>query len=248
MMPPLFTQSPRLAFLRKLVEEHADLNLDRSDFGRVFGAIDAYCKEHFPTEERGGWFSPLYLGGIPIRHTPPHLVYAAFAIYLDLLKGPLEPVPFRARPLVMDGTTAIRLDPGQGFHVETIDRETAPMTDILFVIPITMPEVWTSDLYGLPKLNDEIVRIACHAAATSCPTAITSAHLLLHPASSKVLSPLSEFTTAETALFFAEPINESRLERHRERLCESFGTPEDVFRRNHDHTKRVLEACLRHRP
>ncbi|WP_285568992.1 hypothetical protein [Geothrix limicola] len=244
----MFTQSPRLAFLRKLVAEHADLSLDRTDFGRVFGALDAYCKEHFPTEERGGWFSPLYLGGIPIRHTPPHLVYAVFAIYLDLMKGPLEPVPFRARPLDMSGTLAIQIDPSEGFLVESIDGVAAPMTDILFVIPLTMPEAWTSDLYGLPKLHEEIVRIACHAAAVSCPTALTSAHLLLHPASKRVLSPLADFTESEKALFFAEPVNESRLERHRERLFESFGTPADVFFRNHDHVKRVLEACLADQP
>ena len=241
---PFFTQSPRLAFLRRLVKENAVLDFSRADLSKVFEAVDSYCSNNFPTEERGGWFSPMLVGGALVNHTPPHLVFSTFAIYMSLVNGSLEPCPFLDQPLNMDGTTAVQLDSFQGYWVESCDREIARMTDILIITHLNTPEKWTLDLYGIPSLNDDVIRIGCHAHAEDFPRATASSTLLLHPATHKVINPLAPFTRDEERLFFSEPINESRLERHRERLSESFGTPVDVMERNHENAKRVLEAYV----
>jgi len=245
MLRPFFTRSPNHVSLRSLVERNTALDFDPSDFGKMFRAIDEHCSKTFSSRKPGSWFSPTYLGGAPIKHIPPHMISAAFAIYVDLAVGPLNPVPFLAQSLNMKGATAIQLDQADGFMAESSDGEIGPITDILFIIPAYMPEQWTLDLYGIPRLQDDVVRVVCVAASESCPTAIFSAQLLMHPFNRMVLNPLSSFFSSyEEQLFFLEPINSSRLERYRGRLADSFGTPLDVSERNHDSARDVLEAYL----
>jgi hypothetical protein len=242
---PFYTRSPRLAFLRALVEAHAHLDFDRTDFATLFRAVDDHCSAIFPTEDRGNWFSPVFLGGAGINHTPPHIIHAVYAIYSDLIAGSPDPVPFLAQKLDMNGTTALQLDPAEGYKVESCDGESAPMTDMLIRIPAQLPEQWISDIYGIPGLRDDVTRVGWNMAADSLPTAICGGYLLLHQESQSTLDPLSaSFTSEQEESFFTEPVHEGRLERYRDRIAELLGDPLDVLKRNHDNARRVLEAYL----
>lgn len=241
---PFYTRSPRLAFVRALVEEHADFTYGREDFARIFKAVDKCCSEIFPIEDRGDWFSPIFLGGTEVDHTPPHIINAVYAIYSDLVAGTPEPTPFLAHPLNLDGTTAIRLDAGTCYCVESCNRGVAPVTDLLMRTRAKLPEQWLSDIYGTPQLK-EVIRVGWNMAAEALPIAISGGYLLLHEGTKQVLDPIApSFTVEEKALFFAEPILEDRLGRYRQRVAEQIGIPLDVLQRNHDNAKRMLEASL----
>jgi hypothetical protein len=241
---PFYTRSPRWSFLKLLVEEHADLSFSREDFARLFKAVDKCCSEIFPAEGRGNWFSPIFLGGTGVDHTPPHIISAVYAIYSDLVAGCPEPVPFLSGPLRMDGTTAVRVDSG-GYLVESCHREASPLTDILIRVRAKLPEQWLSDIYGTPRLAETSIRVGWNMAADAQPTAISGGYLLLHERSKSVLDPIApSFTEEDKALFFAEPVMEARLERYRERIAEQIGIPLDVLQRNHDTARRAVEAYL----
>lgn len=243
---PFFTRGPGLAFLRALIEEGAGLDWGRADIASTFKVVDQKCAELFPTENRGEWFSPVFLGGAGINHIPPHLVFAVYAIYADLLGGSPEPIPFLSAPLAMNATTAVQFEPPGDFFVESADRERAPMTDLLLVVPAKMSEQWSGEVYGIPRLRPEVVRVSWNAAAASLPTAIATGQVYLHPGSGTVLDPMAPaFDEAEDCLFFEEPALPSRLARYRERLVELSGTPLEVLQHNHENGRRVLEAYLK---
>jgi hypothetical protein len=245
---PFFTRSPRLAFLRDLMASCAELDWERTDLATIFRAVDQRCDELFPTENRGEWFSPVFLGGVGINHIPPHLIFAVYAIYADLIAGSPEPVPFLRHPLAWNGTTAVQLDPAEGHLVESFQREAAPMTDLLLVIPARMKEQWSAEIYGIPRLADGIIRVSWNSAAESLPTAICTGQLFLHPETGQILNPMAAvFSPEEEQRFFAEPVLPSRLERYRERLVELSGTPADVLERNHGQVQRVLGAYVANR-
>ena len=242
---PFFTRGPGLAFLRTVIEDCAGLDWGRADIAAIFKAVDLKCAELFPTEDRGEWFSPVFLGGVGIHHIPPHLVFAVYAIYADLRAGSPAPVPFRSAPLDLDGTTAVQLEPSEAFLVTSPDGDRAPLTDILLVIPAKMSEQWSSEIYGTPRLAPGVVRVSWNTAAAARPTALATGQLFLHPGTGRVLNPLApDLGEAEEPDFFAEPILPSRLARYRERLVELSGTPLEVMAHNHETAKGVLEAYL----
>jgi hypothetical protein len=242
---PFFTRGPGLAFLKRLIEGSAGLDWGRADIAAIFRAVDAACAELFPTENRGGWFSPVFLGGVGIHHIPPHLVFAVYAVYADLRAGCPLPVPFLSAPLDLDATTAVQLEPSEAFQVTSPDGTPAPLTDILVVIPAKMSEQWSGEVYGTPHLQPDVVRLSWNTAAASLPTALATGQLFLHPASGRVLNPLDpDLGEAEEGDFFAEPLLPSRLTRYRERLSELCGTPLEVMARNHETAKGVVEAYL----
>jgi hypothetical protein len=242
---PFYTRSPRLAFLRALVEEHAKLDFERTDFAAIFRVVDERCADLFPDEDRGGWFSPMFLGGVGINHTPPHLVHAVYGIYSDLMAGSPEPVAFLAQPLNLFGTTAVQLDPTEDYQVASSTGAAAPLTDFLLRIPAKMPEHWICDIYGIPRLREAVTRVGWNMAAESLTTAICGGYLLLHEGLGQVLDPLAaSFTMQEEEAFFAEAVIEDRLARYRERVTELIGNPLVVLERNHACAKRVLEAYL----
>ena len=241
---PFYTRSPRLAFVKRLVEEHAAFTFQREDFARVFKAVDRCCSDIFPTEDRGDWFSPIFLGGTEVDHTPPHIINAVYAIYSDLVAGSPEPIPFLSRPLNLDGTTTMQLGPGAGFFVESCNRGVAPTTDLLLRTHAKLPEQWIADIYGTPRLQD-VIRVGWNMAAESLHTAISGGYLLLHESTRQVLDPMApSFTEEEQGLFFAEPVLEERLDRYRQRVSGTIGIPLDVLQRNHDNAKRMLESSL----
>lgn len=239
-----FTRSPQLAFLRQFVEENSNRDFERSDVGNRFKALDRYCAEHFPTEERGGWQGPLMLGGALLRHTPPHIIFAVSAIYAELSRDHVEPTTFLSAPLNRSGSTAIQFEPTEGFQVMDRDREVAPMTDLLVLIPVKAPLPWIVDFYGIPEVKADVIPIGWHAAAQSRSTAKCSGLLFLHEPSGKVLDPMAPMTFDDQRRNFIEPILNTKVDRHVERLVEFVGTPLDVFESNHSNAKRVLEAYL----
>jgi len=242
---PFYTRGPGLAFVRDLVEAAAQLDFDRKDFARVFKAVDIQCSELFPSEHREQWFSPVFLGGAEVGHTPPHIIFGVYAIYSDLSDHCPEPVSFRSSPLNLAGAMAVQLEPGAGFLVESCLREAAPMTDLLLRIPARLTEHWIADIYGTPKFRPGVITAGWNMAAESLPTAICGGYLLLHEATRRVLNPIAaEFTAEEQELFFEEPPIASRLERYRERIAQQMGVPLDVLQRNHEQAQRVLEAYL----
>lgn len=239
-----FTRSPRLAFLRKLVEDNSNRNFERADLGNLFKALDRYCAEQFPIEERGGWQGPLMMGGALLRHTPPHIIFAVSAIYAELTRDFVEPTAFLSGPLNRQGATAIQFGSESGFKVMDRDREAAPMTDLLVFIPANAPHPWVMDFYGIPEIKNEVTSIGWHAAAQSRFTAICSGLLFLHEPSRKVLDPMAPMTLVDQRRNFVDPILDGKLDRHLERLVELFGTPLDVLEANHANAKRVIEAYL----
>jgi len=241
---PFFTRSPRLAFVKKIILNNANVDSVKDNLKFTFKAIDIFCAEHFPPEDRGGWFSPLLMGGVSLNHTPPQIICAALAIYADLAKGMPSPSEFLASPLNWNGATAVQLKPSDRFLLRDRDRELAQMTDILFIIPTIAPEQWTSDYYGLPTLKDSIITIGWHAAAESRFAAMCGGFLCLDPYSKKVINPMAPFTLDEERLFFAEASLPSTHERHRERLSGFLGTPADVIEGNHETARKVIEAYL----
>lgn len=243
---PFFTRSPELAPLRALVREHATLAFDRADLASVFRLVDEYCAGRFPEEHRGEWFSPLFLGGADIRHTPPHLICAVYAIYSDLREGSPEPVPYLAGPLDLEGATAIQLEPSAGFLVTSCLGEDAPLTDVLVKLPARLKAPWVSDIYGIPETRSTVIALGWNAASVLQPTAAGGGYLMVHPGARRVLDPMAPaFTYEEESLFFAERPHEGRLERYRERIAEQFGAPLPFLQRNHDHVRRVVEGYLR---
>lgn len=241
---PFFTRGPHLAFIRSIIEGCAGLDWGRADIASIFRAVDQACSERYPAESRSGWFSPVFLGGVDISHIPPHLVFAVYAIYADLRAGSPAPTAFLSTPLDMEGTTAVQMEPSEAYRVESAVGAVAPMADILFIIPARMSEQWSTEIYGIPPVQDAVTRVSWNAAAAE-PTALATGQLLLHRESGQVLNPMAPaFSPEEEGLFFGEPVLPSRLERYRERLVELSGTPQDVLARNHDHARRVLEAYL----
>lgn len=239
-----FTRSPRLAFLRKMVQENASHNYDSVDLKQVFKVLDRYCADNLPPENRGAWFAPLVMGGTPVNHTPPHLIFAAGAIYADLSWGEVEAVPFLSSPLQRNTATAVRFGPSDQFLLLDRDRNSGPLTDVLLLIPSKVKDVWVADKYGIPVPDERVTTVGYHAASESLFTAVDGGLLLMHEAAGKVLNPMATITEEEEILFFEDPIDQSKIERSRERLVEYLGTPEDVLVHNHECIKRVLEAYL----
>jgi hypothetical protein len=239
-----YTRSPMLADLKRLVQENAHGEYRFHEFRHLFNAVEIYCAEYFPSESRGGWFSPRVVGGAQVSHVPPHVLYAVFAIYMHLAYGDLDPVPFLNGPLEMNGATAVMLEPTDRFMV--LDRTGCahPMTDFIIIAPTSTPLSWTLDTYGLPELQVGIAVIGWHAAAQPHWTALNTSQLLMHVQSKKVLDPLATFTEEEEGLFFSEPVNHERLGRHRDRLVETFATPLDVMQQNSGTALRVLKEYL----
>jgi len=241
---PFFTRRPELAFLRQLVSEQARGTYEAADLKGLFRAVDALCRESFPKEEHGGWFSPLVYGGAPLNHTPPHILSAVYAIYADRARGERAPVPFLAGPLVHGGSTALQLDPSEGFTVMDCDREVVPLTDLLILHPSLAPAQWILDAYGCPALRPEVEVVGWHAAGISRFTAHASGLLLVHPEVPEALDPLADVGVDLAARFFSEPILASRVQRHCERFAESTGTPLEVLQANYASVKRVIDAYL----
>ncbi len=159
-----FTRSPRLAFLRDLVKESALLNFERSDLNAIFAKVNAHCAEQFPNENRGGWFAPSITGGAVLDHTPPHIIWATYAVYTDLMNGVVEPVRYLSQPLNMSGATAILLEPTDNFVLMDRDRGADSLTSILLVIPGKAPKEWSTDAFGVPTLASGVTIIGWHAA------------------------------------------------------------------------------------
>lgn len=226
------------------MQEHSDASFALADIKRLFKAVDAHCAKLLPNEERGGWFSPVILGGVSTNHIPPHILYAVYAIYAHLARGDADPVPFLAGPLNENGVTAITLEPTSRFMVVDRDRQAYPMTDLLIAIPSSTPVGWTLDNFGLPPLREAVQVVGWHSAAQPHPTAVSGGQLLLHLPSRRLLSPVSAFTAEEEEIFFAEPVLSSKLERHRDRMVETLGTPIDVIARNMASARAVVEAYL----
>jgi hypothetical protein len=161
------------------------------------------------------------------------------------MAGSPKPVAFLAQPLNLQGTTAVQLEPTEGYLVASSTGARAPLTDFLIRIPAQMPVQWISDIYGIPRLREAVTRVGWNMAAESLPTAICGGYLLLHQGLGQVLDPLAaSFTMEEEEAFFAEAVIEARLERYRERITELIGNPLTMLERNHDCAKRVLEAYL----
>ena len=220
-----FTRSPKLAFLRQLVQENSTFNYDRDDAKRVFEAIDVYCNEQLGLEVESGWMPPSLAGGAHLTHTPYHVFSAGCAIYADIATGLVEPVPFLASPLSVESSTAVQFEPTDHYRVMDRNRRAAPLTDILISPQSKVPVEWIPDKYGTPSLNPGIVLIGWHEAADSIFTAMYSGFLFLHLESKEVLNPMANFTTDEEQLFFSKPVDLSRLDRHQKRLVEFFGPP-----------------------
>ncbi|HJV90271.1 MAG TPA: hypothetical protein VJ623_08215 [Holophagaceae bacterium] len=237
---PFYTRSARLAFLRELVIAQADLSYSREDVKRVFGAVDAHCQTHFPGEPRGGWVSPIMLGGAGLNHTPSHLMFAAYAIYADLAWGQAPPVPYLGGPLGR-GATAVQFGPGEAFRLWDPDGVGVPLTDLLLVCPTRASGEWIADAFGTPPLAPGVVAVGWHAAAESRFTAMAGGILLLHGASGQALDPLVDPTPAEAECFFQSPPVPERMARHRERLAESMGVPAEIRLRNSRTILDVLE-------
>lgn len=245
MSTPLFyTRHPDLAAIKRLVQEHLDPRHPFEAFSTLISALDAHCSKHYPGEDRGGWFTPRILGGASISNTPPHVVFWLYAIYMHLVDGDREPVPFLSGPLNTRGTTAITMEPTERFQVVDRHRSAHPMTDFLAIMPALTPRTWTVDTYGLPEIQPDVTVIGWHSAAQPFLMAVCSGQLLLHPGSKKVLDPLSTMTQEDEKLFFREPVIPARLERHRERLVEVFGTPLEAFEQSSDSARQVVEAYL----
>lgn len=241
---PFFTRSPELAALKRLVLENIDHAYDFKDFNRLFRAVDGFCAAQCPGLDRGDWFGPKVVGGAQVRHTPSHIVFAVLAIYLHLAKGDMDPVPFLSAPLDLDGATAVMIEPTGRFTVAGSDGIPRPMTDFLVFAPALTPVSWIMDTYGLLQPRAGVMVIGWHAAAQPDFRALSSGQLLLHTASRKVLNPLAAFTEEEERTFFDEPVIQERLQRHRDRLVEVFGTPLEAMQGNLDAARRVVEAYL----
>jgi hypothetical protein len=239
-----FTRSPRLQYLRKLVEENSRLDFERTDLQSLFKAVDADCAANFPTDKRGGWFSPILLGGTPIGHTPPHIVSAAYAIYSDLARGAVVPVSFLSGRLSRNGAMAVLLETTDNFILVDRDHNASPMTDILLLVPSLVPEHWFQDTFGVPDLNKGVTIIGWHAAAESRFTATCGGILLLHNETSAVLNPLAPIKKEMGDLFFSQPVVAEKVRLHRERLVDFFDTPADVAEQNYNSARSVVEAYL----
>ncbi|HJV23962.1 MAG TPA: hypothetical protein VJ570_14770 [Holophagaceae bacterium] len=238
---PFYTRSPRLAFLRELVMAHADLSYSREDVKRVFGAVDAHCKTHFPGEPRGGWVSPIMLGGAGLNHTPSHLMFAAYAIYADLAWGQAEPVPFLSGPL-RPGATALQFGAAEAHLLWDPDGVEAPLTDLLLICPTRASGEWIADAFGTPPLAPGVMPVGWHAAAESRFTAMGGGIVFLHRATGQALDPLVDPTEAEAGHFFQSPPVAERMARHRERLVDSMGVTAEIRLLNSRTVLAVLEA------
>ena len=241
---PFYTRSPELAEVKRLVQAFVDVDHPFESFNKLIVAVDEFCSQRFPGGDRGGWFAPRILGGSPISHTPPHIIFWVYAIYLHLVNGDIDPVPFLSAPLRQNGATAITMEPSEQFLVSDGELNAYPMTDVLLIVPARTPRTWTADTYGLPEIQPNITIIGWHAAAQPFLKAVCSGQLLLEPESRTVLDPLAAFSEEEEPLFFTEPVNQSRLNRYRERLTEVFGTPLEVLGQGSGSVRRVLEAYL----
>ena len=242
---PFYTRGPELAELRALVAGRADLSYSQADIGDLFRAVDAWCARRFPSLDRGSCFSPLFLGGTVVNHTPPHLIFAVYALYSDLHGGSPEPVPFRSCPLAWPGATALRIRPEEGLRVKAVDGSTAALTDLLISLPSGLDNAASRDIYGIPALAEGIVPVGCHGAAASRPEAMFSAELFLHPPSGAVLDPWSVlFTEAEEQLFFTGPVQYSRMASYRDLNAATLGVPMAMVAHNHITARHALEACL----
>lgn len=240
-----YTRSQALAPLRALVVQHADLSYSQADLARLFTQVDAYCAETLRTRPRSSPFSPMLLGGAEANHTPPHIIFAVYAIYFDLRAGCPEVVPFRSTPLAMNRATALRIEPEAGFTVKAGSGELAPLTDVLLLLPSSIDAARSVDTYGIPGIREGVISVGCHGAAGSVPEAMFSALLYVHPASRTVLNPWSPlFTEAEQRTFFTEPVVPARLAGFRELNAASMGMPMAMVEHNHITARRVLEACL----
>lgn len=176
---PFFTQSPRLAYLKRLVQENSRLDFDLQDIRRLLQVVDQRCSSDFPIEDRGGWLSPLALGGAQLDHIPPYIIFTILAIYAHLASGDVDPVPFLAGPLGTDGITPVQVHPSDQFQIMDRDLQAYPLTDILFVHPSRVPVGRTLDLYGLPNLRENVEVIGWHAAAQPQFTAVVSGQALV---------------------------------------------------------------------
>jgi len=241
---PFYTRNPELAEIRQLVQDFVDVDNPFESFNKLIVAVDGFCSERFPEDDRGGWFAPRILGGSPISHTPPHMIFWVYAIYLHLVNGDNDPVRFLSAPLRQDGATAITMVPSEQFLVLDEKLNAHPMTDVLLIVPAQTPRTWTADTYGLPEIKGSVTIVGWHAAAQPFMTAVCSGQLLLEPESRKVIDPLGAFTEDDERIFFTGPVNLSRLNRYRDRLSEVFGTPLEALGQSSDSARRVLEAYL----
>ena len=240
-----YTRRPGLAPLRALIEQHADLSYSRADLARVLEVVNEYCAVHHPAATRYTCFAPMVLGNTPVNHTPPHLLFATYAIYLDLMGGSPEPVPFLSAPLSLNATTALRISPEAGFLLKAPLGSLAPLTDFLVVIPGVMDAATSQDTYGLPPVREGVRFVGCHGGAQASPEAMFGGQLYLHQASRTVLSPWSScFTEAEERLFFTQPVNRNKVTDYQEVNAAAAGVPMGVLEHNHIVARRVLEACL----
>jgi hypothetical protein len=242
--PEFFTRSEKAAFLIELVKENSIRNFDVNDLKTLFGAVDQYCATHFPSEDRGGWFSPTILGGAPLAHTPPHIMCAVYAIYADMARGCPEPVSFLGGALNWTGATAVCMNEETKFVISDRDRLHSPISDVLFVHPANFQDDWISDFYGVPSLSDGVSAIGWHASAKAHFASTCSGLLLVHHSRKLVINPISITNKGKESWLFDEPISNSKLGRHRERLVEFLATPLDVLQENHENARKLLKAFI----
>ena len=239
-----FTRNPRLAFLRSLVEQHGEFTYKGDDLKRLFKAVDERCAELLPSDERGGWFTPLAFGGTSIKHIPPHIMYAVYALYSEMARKEEDPVSFLSGPLNKGGATAVQMEPSTHFTLMDSDRQCAPLTDILILVPSTAPWKWVLDLYGTPPIQAGVEVIGWYASAESQFTAMTGGILLYHPGVNRLLNPLALPEDGQEGLFFIDQVMPNRVQRHLERFSESIGVPLEAIRWNFATAMQVVGAYL----
>ncbi len=237
-----FTRDPRLAFLSLLIDQHCHRGYQRTHLKALFNAVDDYCAEHIPGEERGGWFSPLMFGGAVLNHTPPHIMAAAYAIYADKLRGEVAPVPFLSQGINGNGATAIQIDPVPLYSLIDINGEISPITDLLLLVPTGVRRPWLEDAYGTPDLQSDVVGIGWHASSRLKFTAMAGGVLFLNQASRRVLNPFGPIPPEVGSHFFKAAPMQSKLQRHRERFSEFIGLSLEALVWNHDNVSYILEA------
>jgi hypothetical protein len=173
---------------------------------------------------------------------PPYLLHVTYAVYVHLLTGDLDPVPFAER--ASWGTTervgVYTLPPDAGVCIFSRHGEPAPLRNLILSYPVTIPVEWVSDYYGVPLTNAGIEIGGWHGSPADNESSFGGL-FLRDPVSCKVLNVWDSFSPEEVALFFSETLNLDRLDRYRNRLLSLMGVPFDVAQCNSESIKRLLE-------